>query len=76
MKTILKKPNYEMRCPCCGCHFAFEIDDLNCDHNLDKRAKWVKCPHCEENIKIRDNDMILFPMVKVRFKDESSIDVH
>ena len=73
MKKIIKKPSYEMRCPCCGCHFTFDKDDFNSNHNMDGKAKWVSCPHCERNIKIRDDNMILLPIVKVRLKNEPEI---
>lgn len=73
MKKIIKEPNYELRCHCCGCHFTFEIDDLNCNNNLNDLKKWVVCPYCSHNIKIRDDDMNLLPIVKVRLKDEPKV---
>lgn len=73
MKTIIKKPSYQMRCPCCGCHFTFENNDTNADGNLDRKQKWITCPHCDNNIKIRDDNMTLLPIVKVRLKNEPEI---
>lgn len=28
MIEIIKKPHYEIRCPFCGCHFKFDLNDI------------------------------------------------
>ena len=65
MKQIIKKPHYEMRCPKCGCHFSFDVGDIENDGT-------IKCPHCFRWVVIQDSETrFLLPIVKVRFENES-----
>ena len=68
MIEIIKRPHYEMRCPKCGCHFSFEVKDIDNFGNLP-------CPYCCKMVRVRDSETsYLLPNVKVRLEDESNND--
>ena len=55
-----------MRCPICGCHFSFEVIDVDNDGTL-------KCPCCSKYVRVRERETLaLLPKVKVRLEDEST----
>ena len=70
MKKVIKRPHYEMRCPKCGCHFSFEVQDIGNDGDL-------LCPCCDKWIRVQDSETkYLLPKVKVRLENESNNDEH
>ena len=73
MKTIIKTPHYELRCPYCSCHFSFDNEDIrksNAYNAYEKdKKRHVECPHCKENIIVENEQTnYLLPIVKVRYK--------
>jgi DNA-directed RNA polymerase subunit RPC12/RpoP len=66
-KDIIKTPHYYTRCPRCGCHFAFELEDFVESGSYSKRD-YVDCPYCSYTIQARDiNTHILLPNIKVNY---------
>lgn len=65
-KDIIKTPHYYTRCPSCGCHFAFELEDFKAkNYNCDYKD-YISCPYCDVKIQARDaNTHALLPNVKV-----------
>ena len=67
MKTIIKEPSYETRCPRCAAHFAFELEDFIANGGYGSN-RYVECPNCKNNIRIIDSDTeALLPIVKVSY---------
>lgn len=66
-KDIIKTPHYSTRCPRCGCHFAFELEDFTESGSYSKR-NYVKCPYCSHTITARNTDtQELLPRIKVNY---------
>ena len=72
MKTIIKTPHYELRCPYCSCHFSFDNEDIRKASRWDnggEKKRHVECPHCKEDIVVENKENnYLLPIVKVRYK--------
>ena len=66
-KDILRTPHYYTRCPRCGCHFAFELEDFTENGSYSKRD-YVSCPYCSDKIQARNTDThALLPNIKVDY---------
>lgn len=67
-KDILRTPHYYTRCPKCGCHFAFELEDFTIKESgysyINK--DYVSCTYCKDVIQVR-NTHTLLPNVKVNY---------
>ena len=67
MKDIIKTPHYSTRCPRCGCHFAFELEDFT-NRSGYTNIDYVTCPYCKELIQARNTDThSLLPNIKVDY---------
>ena len=60
-KDIIKTPHYYTRCPMCGCHFTFEVEDFKDKNGYnDTLVKdYTSCPYCREMIQVRDKNLLL-----------------
>ncbi len=67
MKDIIKTPHYSTRCPRCGCHFAFELEDFT-NRSGYTNIDYVTCPYCKGLIQARNTDThSLLPSIKVDY---------
>ena len=67
MRDILKTPHYSTRCPRCGCHFAFELEDFTENSSYSKKD-YVDCPYCACTLQARNTDTHeLLPNIKVDY---------
>lgn len=67
MRDIIKTPHYSTRCPRCGCHFAFELDDFTTERGYTNKD-YVECPYCDQTIQARNTDThALLPNIKVDY---------
>ena len=67
MRDIIKTPHYSTRCPRCGCHFVFELEDFTKNSNYSERD-FVDCPYCSHTIQARDtNTHALLSNIKVDY---------
>lgn len=65
-KDILRTPHYYTRCPKCGCHFAFELENFTIKENGLYYKDYVSCPYCQDVIQVRESHTLL-PNVKVNY---------
>ena len=64
-KDIIKTPHYYTRCPRCGCHFTFELEDFT-ENGSYSNTNYVKCPYCSHIIAARNTKTEeLLPNIKI-----------
>ena len=63
-KDIIKTPHYYTRCPSCGCHFTFEVEDFTTKDNGYTYKDYTSCPYCKNKIQLRELEKLL-PNVKI-----------
>ena len=68
MSEIIKTPHYYIRCPLCGCHFAFELEDFTNKGSGYLYKDYISCPYCKQTIQVRNTDThTLLPNVKIDY---------